>query len=45
MGVSEDAPWLGLADDIEGTDQLSGWVVDRTPTPWPPWRPGSSGPG
>ncbi|MCX5009443.1 hypothetical protein OG765_00225 [Streptomyces sp. NBC_00555] len=23
-----DAPWLGLADDIEGTDQLSGWVAD-----------------
>ncbi|WP_329390221.1 hypothetical protein OG625_38570 [Streptomyces sp. NBC_01351] len=23
-----DAPWLGLADDIEGIDQLSGWVVD-----------------
>ncbi|MFF4331138.1 hypothetical protein ACFYZT_32115 [Streptomyces sp. NPDC001591] len=25
-----DAPWLGLADDIEGTDQLSGWVADDT---------------
>ncbi|MFE2326674.1 hypothetical protein ACFXD5_22555 [Streptomyces sp. NPDC059385] len=24
------APWLGLADDIEGTDQLSGWVADDT---------------
>ncbi|MFD7261664.1 hypothetical protein [Streptomyces sp. NPDC059874] len=24
-----DAPWLGLADDIEGTDQLSGWIVDE----------------
>ncbi|MFD8633734.1 hypothetical protein [Streptomyces sp. NPDC059533] len=23
-----DAPWLGLADDVEGTDRLSGWVVD-----------------
>ncbi|WP_235438802.1 hypothetical protein [Streptomyces yangpuensis] len=23
-----DAPWLGLADDIEGTDRLSGWVAD-----------------
>ncbi|MGT2532751.1 hypothetical protein ACU4GG_41090 [Streptomyces nojiriensis] len=25
-----DAPWLGLADDIEGTDGLSGWVADDT---------------
>ncbi|WP_405435046.1 hypothetical protein OG373_00035 [Streptomyces avidinii] len=25
-----DAPWLGLADTIEGTDQLSGWVADDT---------------
>lgn len=23
-----DAPWMGLADDIEGTDRLSGWVAD-----------------
>ncbi|MFE1416010.1 hypothetical protein ACFW6F_35205 [Streptomyces sp. NPDC058746] len=23
-----DAPWLGLANDVEGTDQLSGWVAD-----------------
>ncbi|MFI1067747.1 hypothetical protein ACH4TC_38435 [Streptomyces spororaveus] len=25
-----DAPWLGLSDDIECTDQLSGWVADDT---------------
>ncbi|MFD9727366.1 hypothetical protein [Streptomyces sp. NPDC059072] len=25
-----DAPWLGLADDIEDTDRLSGWVADDT---------------
>ncbi|EFL19829.1 hypothetical protein [Streptomyces sp. C] len=25
-----DVPWLGLADDIEGTDQLSGWVANDT---------------
>ncbi|MFD7561049.1 hypothetical protein ACFV9E_42020 [Streptomyces sp. NPDC059835] len=24
------APWLSLADTIEGTDQLSGWVADDT---------------
>ncbi|MFD7259068.1 hypothetical protein [Streptomyces sp. NPDC059874] len=23
-----DAPWLGLADDVEGQDELSGWSTD-----------------
>ncbi|MFE1810921.1 hypothetical protein [Streptomyces sp. NPDC059533] len=25
-----DAPWLGLADTVEGTHRLSGWVADET---------------
>ncbi len=38
-----DAPWLGLADDIEApTGCRDGSPTTRTPTRWPPWRPGMS---